>query len=91
MSGKIKIVINGMILQENYFKNLNINSLDQENNVDKDGLIIQIHVKKEVNGNNKKINSLLAVFLTMEEDGVIQLKSQVNKEQNIWLKIDTKL
>jgi hypothetical protein len=40
MSGKIKIVINGMILQENYFKNLNINSLDQENNVDKDGLII---------------------------------------------------
>jgi hypothetical protein len=40
MSGKIKTVINGMILQENYFKNLNINFLDQENNVDKDGLII---------------------------------------------------
>lgn len=29
-----------MILLENYSKNLNINFLDQENNVDKDGSII---------------------------------------------------
>lgn len=55
MSGKIKIVINGMILQENYFKNLNINSLDQENNVDKDGLIIWTLQKRRAIGLLNKI------------------------------------
>ena len=61
---KIKIVTDGMTLPENYFRNLNINFLDQESNVDKDGSIIQIHAKKgilkfiilEVNGNRNKIN-----------------------------------
>ena len=43
---KIKIVTNGMILQENYSNVHHISSSAQENNVVKDGLIIWILIKK---------------------------------------------
>lgn len=65
------LAINGMILQENYFKNPIINFSDQENNVVKDGSIILIQVRKEGNGKRNKIKSSLNTFLITVEDGVI--------------------
>ncbi len=88
----MKIVINGMILHVNFIKSQVINFSDQESNVDNDGLIIQILVKKgiitfkilEVNGKKNKINLLLVTYSIWEEDGVIQQNNQEIIELNIW-------
>ncbi len=53
---KIKIATNGTISQGNSSNGLSMLSLDQASNAGKDGSIIWIPIKNEVNGNNRKIN-----------------------------------
>ena len=57
----MKIPTNGMKSQESYFNHLKTNTLDQENSVEKDGSIIQIHPRKEDNGQMNKTNKLLII------------------------------